>query len=111
MSQPVYQYPDAYLSPFCDSDREDRAVAEVTRLAAVADVEFSDDWTEQLVVAQCYILAALENQAAPDDLFAAKLKAYRQRLDSLLPQAIAAARAADDVISGVSLFSIPLERA
>lgn len=111
MAQPVYRYLDAYLSPFCIDERENRAIAEVSRLATGADVEFSDDWTEQLVVCHCYVLAAMENQAAPDDLFAAKLKAYRTRFDSLLPQAIAAARTADSTVSGISLFSIPLERA
>ena len=111
MSQPVYTYPDAYLQPFCTSEREDRAVAEVERLAAVADVTFSEDWTEQLSVVQCYVLAALENQAAPDDLFAAKLKAYRARLDTLLPQAVAAARATAGTVSSVGMMSIPLERA
>ena len=80
-------------------------------LAAAADVTLADDWAEQLVVCHCYGLAAMENQAAPDDLFASKLKAYRTRFDSLLPQAIAAARTEDGTVSSVSIFSIPLERA
>ena len=111
MAQPVYRYLDAYLSAFCVDERENRAIAEVARLAAAADVTLSDDWTEQLVVCHCYVLAAMEHQAAPDDLFASKLKAYRTRFDSLLPQAIAAARTEDGTVSSVSIFSIPLERA
>lgn len=111
MSQPVYVYLDAYLAPFCTDEREDRAQAEVARLASAADVTLSEDWTQQLVVVQCYILAALENQAQPDDLFASKLKAYRQRFDTLLPQAVAAARKTAGVVSSIGMMSIPLERA
>lgn len=107
----LYTYPDAYLSKFCDEDREARAVAEITRLAGVADVTFSDDWTEQLVVVQCYILAAMENQADPEDLFSAKLKNYRARLSDLLPQAISAAKAAEGQTSNVGIWTEPLERA
>ena len=111
MAQPIYRYLDAYLSAFCTDERENRAIAEVERLATGADVEFTDAWTEQLVVCKCYVLAAIENQAAPDDLFGAKLKAYRSSFDTMLPQAIAAARAVDGTVSSVSIFSIPLERA
>lgn len=111
MAQPVYRYLDAYLSAFCVDERETRAIAEVSRLATGAGVTFSDDWTEQLVVCHCYVLASMENQAAPDDLFAAKLKAYKARFDTLLTQAVAAARTEDSTVSGVSLFSIQLERA
>lgn len=107
----LYTYPDAYLAKFCDADREARAVAEITRLARVADVTFSEDWTEQLVVVQCYILAAMENQADPDDLFSAKLKNYRARLSDLLPQAISAAKAAEGQTSNVGIWTVPLERA
>lgn len=106
----LYTYPDAYLAKHCNDDREARALSEVQRLAAIADVTLSDDWTEQLTVVQCYVLAALENQADPDDLFSAKLKAYRQRFSDMLPQAIAAARAEEGTISNVGIMSIPLER-
>lgn len=111
MAQPVYPYLDAYLSPFCTDEREDRAQAEVARLAAAAAVTLTEDWTEQLVTIQCYILASIENQAAPDDLFASKLKVYRQRFDTLLPQAVAAARQTAGVVSSIGMLSIPLERA
>ena len=107
----IYDYSDAYLATFCDAPRETRAIAEVSRLATAAGVTLSDDWTEQLVVVQTYVLAALENQADPDDLFAAKLKHYRQRFEAMLPQAIAAARAEAGTVDGVGFFTVPLERA
>jgi hypothetical protein len=46
-----------------------------------------------------------------EDLFTAKLKSYRSQLQSLLPQAQAAAAAAADVPGGFGIFSVPLERA
>lgn len=107
----LYTYSDAYLAPFCDADRETRAQTEVTRLAAAAAVTLGDDWNEQLVIQQTYVLAALENQADPDDLFASKFKHYRQRFDAMLPQAVAAARQTAGAVDGVGFFSIPLERA
>ena len=107
----LYTYPDAYLARFCDEDREARAVDEVARLAGVAGVTFSDDWTEQLAVVQCYILAAMENQADPEDLFSAKLKNYRARFSDLLPQAISAAKASEGLTSNVGIWTVPLERA
>jgi hypothetical protein len=107
----TYTYPDAYLARFCTEDRETRAIAQVELLAATTpDGEFAAGWTERLVILQTYIIAALENQADAEDLFTAKLKSYRQQLDVELPQALAAAAAASDVIGGFGLFSIPLER-
>lgn len=106
-----YEYPDAYLARFCVADREDRAVAHVAQLAMSAGVTLSPYWLEQTTVVQTYVLAALENQADADDLFAQKLKHYRQRFDVLLPQGIAAAQAEAGTVGGLTLFSIPLERA
>lgn len=108
----IYTYPDAYLARFCTEDREARAIAEVTLLAAnTPDAAFDAGWTEKLVILQTYILACLENQADAEDLFTAKLKSYRDELNVNLPRAIAAAAEAGDVIGGYGLFSIPLERA
>lgn len=107
----LYSYSDAYLAPFCDTDRETRAQAEVDLLETASGVTFSDDWNERLVIMKTYVLAAVENQADPDDLFAAKLKAYRQHFEALLPQAIAAARTTAGVTDGVGFFTIPTERA
>jgi hypothetical protein len=106
----AYTYPDAYLFEFCTEDRETRALADVDLMAGGRVL--SDEWTERLAITQTYILAATENQAGPDDLFAAKLKSYRQQLQLQIPQAIAAADAAAEVEgAGLALFSIPLERA
>jgi hypothetical protein len=107
----AYAYPDAYLAKFCLEERETRALADVARFATSAGVEFDATWTERLTIVQCYVLACLENQADAEDLFSAKLKNYRQQYDLLLPQAIAAAHAEAETVTGAGLFSIPLERA
>lgn len=109
----IYTYPDAYLAPFCDEDREQRAIADVEVFQAQlpAGQTFGEAWTERLVVLQCYILACMENQADAEDLFTAKLKTYQSRLMVLLPQATAAAAAHAGAVGGLELFSIPLERA
>ena len=104
----IYTYPDAYLSKFCTEAREARAIEDVTVMAG--SNTFSDEWTERLVITQCYILACQEQGAAPDDLFAAKLKIYRQQLNTQLPQAIMDAESTAGSVSGVGLFSIPLFR-
>ena len=106
-----YEYPDAYLARFCVADREDRAIAHVAQLATTASVALAPYWLEQLTVNQTYVLAALENQADAEDLFAEKLKHYRQRFDVMMPQAIAAARTQAGTVGGLTMFSIPLERA
>ena len=105
----TYTYPDAYLSTFCTEERETRAVADVTLLQA--DATFSADWLERLTIVQCYILACLENQADKEDLFTAKLKAYREQMQVLLPQAHADAAATAGEINGIGFFNVPLERA
>jgi hypothetical protein len=102
----TYTYPDAYLARFCTEDVETRALADVALLGT-----FPAAWTERLVIVQAYIIACLENQADPEDLFTAKLKSYRQQMEVLLPQAKAAEAAAAGETTGLSLFSIPLERA
>ena len=109
----TYTYPDAYLATFCTEAREARAIEDVAVYAAQLPEgqTFSADWTERLVIAQCYILACMENQADKEDLFTAKLKTYRTQLDILLPQAIAGASSDVGLIGGFGLFSIPLERA
>ena len=104
----TYTYHDAYLVKFCTTEREGRAADDVAVLAGSATL--SAEWTARLVVVQCYILAAMENQADPDDLFAAKLKTYRQQLQALLPQALQAAAVQAQTISNIGLMSIPLER-
>jgi hypothetical protein len=109
----TYTYPDAYLQPYCTEDREVRAQAEVALYSdQLPDGQvFSSEWLERLTITQTYIIAALENMADPEDLFTAKLKAYRQQLDAQLPQALAAAASTAGTVGGFGLFSIPLERA
>jgi hypothetical protein len=102
----AYTYPDAYLSRFCTEAVETRALADVALLGT-----FPAAWTERLAIVQAYIIACLENQADAEDLFTAKLKSYRAQMDTLLPQAKAAEAAANSTTTGISLFSIPLERA
>lgn len=104
----TYTYPDAYLAKFCTEARETRAIADVELMEG--DRTFSADWKQRLTITQCYILACLENQADPEDLFTAKLKAYREQLQVQLPQAIAAADDAANLTGGLALYSIPLER-
>lgn len=102
----TYTYPDAYLARFCTEDVETRALADVALLGT-----FPAAWTERLAIVQAYIIACLENQADAEDLFTAKLKSYRQQFEVLVPQAKAAEAAAAGTTTGLSLFSIPLERA
>lgn len=104
----TYVYPDAYLAKFCTSEREARAIEDVAVMAG--SNTFSAEWLERLTITQTYILACQENQSAPDDLFASKLKVYRQQLSTQLPQAIMAAEATAGTVSGLGLFSIPLHR-
>jgi hypothetical protein len=70
---------------------------------------FNTEWRNRLTVLRCYVIACLENQAAPDDLFTAKLKSYRAEYDAELVRARAAQP--DASASGALIFSIPLERA
>lgn len=109
----LYTYPDAYLATFCTEDRETRATANIALYESQLPEgqSFSAEWTERLVITQTYIIACIENQADAEDLFTAKLKTYEKQMQTLLPQAIAAAAAADAVVGGFGLYSVPLERA
>ncbi len=97
-------YPDAYLAKFCTLDREDRAYAYIDTLGT-----FDTDWRDKLTTIRTYILACMESQASPDDLFSAKLKTYSAEFASLLVQAKAAA--ASTAGESFAVYSIPLERA
>lgn len=100
----IYTYPDAYLSKFCTEAREARAIEDVA-----TDGTFTAAWTERLVILRTYILACLENQADPEDLFTAKLKSYREQYSIDLVKAKAANEVTES--TGFSIWSIPLERA
>jgi len=102
-------YPDAYLARFCTDEREARAYADVDLLNT--GNPFSTQWRDTLARLRCYIIACIENQAAPDDLFTSKLKSYRSEFDSAYGQAVAAADAAADSPNSALFFAIPIERA
>lgn len=103
----TYVYPDAYLATFCTTEREARAIEDVAVL--VDSRTLSSDWAERLTILQTYILACLENQGDPEDLFTAKLKSYREELAIQLPRAIAAADETADVVSAP--YTYPVVRA
>ena len=102
-------YFDGYLAPLVTVDRETRAAADVAAYGTLPAA-----WVTRLVVLRAYMLTCLESQKAPDDLFAAKLSAYRKEYDSSVIQAIQA-QAAADALTGTanssSPFVIPIERA
>jgi hypothetical protein len=100
-----FSYHDAYLAPLITADRETRAAAEVAQLGA-----FDDAWAQRLAVLRAYVLTCVESQKAPDDLFAAKLSAYRKEFDAALPQARAAVAASSPSAGGASALSVTIER-
>lgn len=100
----ILTYPDAYLAKFCTEERETRAFADVDALGT-----FATDWRNKLTRARCCILACIENQAAPDDLFTAKLKSYRDEFSGLLKQARTATE--DDDGNPLPALTVSLERA
>lgn len=103
----TYTYADAYLAAQITTDRETRAIADVAAIAT-----FSADWKQRLVILRAYIIACLECQAQPDDLFAQKLKHYRAEWESTLAHAKLATPAEDDDADiPLASLSIPLERA
>ena len=62
-----------------------------------------------------YLIACAECMKAADDVFSAKLGAYRKAYDLALPQARAAQRVADDAagitpVGSGSLFTVDLQR-
>ena len=95
-------YPDSYLARFCTEAREARAFAQVDTIGTFVVV-----WRNTLTALQCYILACIENQADPEDLFTAKLKTYRSEFDRQLAMARAAT---PDPAGSAFIFSVPLER-
>jgi len=97
------KYEDAYLKPYVDRALEARAYSEVDLYGT-----FADEWRDRLVVPQAYILICLDKQGAPDDLFTAKLKSYRQEFDRLLAHARVATPDADG--NALPIFGIPMER-
>lgn len=101
----TYTYTDAYLAPLITDAREARAIAEVAELGALAA-----PWPARLAVLRAYLITCLESQKSADDLFAAKLSAYRKEFDSALGQA-RAAQSNTASGAGGGIFSINLARA
>lgn len=97
-------YQDAYLAKFCTEEREARAFDEVDFLGT-----FSNEWRNKLTVIKTYILACLENQADPEDLFSAKLSNYRKEFEFVLAQARASTPDAEGIIP--PLMTIEMVRA
>lgn len=95
-------YQDEYLRRVCTDERESRAFAEVDGIGT-----FATAWRNKLARLRCYMIACVENQAAPDDLFAAKYKLYSAEFASQ----VELAKDAIEPGSGGFLFSIPVERA
>lgn len=100
----LHTYADAYLKAQVTEDRETRAVADVAALGT-----FTAPWPAKLAVLRAYVIACLECQAQPDDLFAQKLKHYRQEFESALAMAKAASPAADGMPRAI--FSMEIARA
>jgi len=106
----TYTYHDAYLAALVTEDREDRATAEVASFGT-----FDEPWLGRLIVLRAYIITCIESQKSAEDVFAAKLAAYRKEWTEQLPLARAAAAAAAEaaggsIVSGASFFTVPLER-
>jgi hypothetical protein len=105
-----YPYADPYLAPHITGAREDAAYAAVSALGTLPDY-----WVERLTTLQAYLIACAECMKAADDVFSAKLGAYRKAYDLALPQARAAQRVADDAagitpVGSGSLFTVDLQR-
>lgn len=100
----VHTYADAYLRAQITEDRETRATADVAALGT-----FAGTWPGKLTVLRAYVIACLECQAQPDDLFAQKLKHYRQEFESALGMAKAASPATDGTPRAI--FSMEIARA
>ena len=104
-------YPDAYLARFCTDDREARAFAEVDLISASKDLTYSTDWRNKCAQLKTYVLACLENQGAPDDLFASKLKSYQAEFTAAVARADSDANATAENTESALIFNIPLARA
>lgn len=78
-------YYDGYLASKITQGREERAYADVDAVGA-----FASPWRDKLAVLRAYIITCLECQATADDLYSAKLAAYRKEFETTLAQARAA---------------------
>lgn len=100
----TYTYTDAYLKSQVTEARENIAEADVDAIAT-----FSAEWKQKLAIIRTYIIVCLECQAQPDDLFAQKLKHYRQEWEAQI--ALAKASVEDSSGNPLPAMTISLERA
>ena len=97
-------YTDEYLSGQVTIEREQRATADV---AVQGDLPLQ--WRNRLIELRTYIITCQECMQTPDDVFAIKLKAYRDEYEVSLNLAKAAQRVNEPTSAPV--LSIRLERA
>ncbi len=106
----VYTYTDSYLASLITIDRENQALADVDLLGT-----FPAAWRKKLAIVRAYIITCMESQKSTEDVFTAKLAAYRNEFAEALPQARAAAQLAaatsTNANQGASPFTVSLERA
>lgn len=102
-------YADGYLAAIVTTERETRAATEVGQLGT-----FPPAWVARLTVLRAYVITCTESMKSPDDMFVAKLAAYRKEFDAALLQARAAQQAIDALSStrgsGGGFFTIGIER-
>lgn len=106
----TYAYADGYLAPLVTQAREDQAKADVSMMGT-----FPASWVQRLVILRAYIITCTESMKSADDVFSAKLAAYRKDFTETLPQAKAAQAAADQAAGtipkgGGSVFTVDLQR-
>ena len=98
-------YTDEYLASEVTPPREARATADVD-----AVMTFTEAWRERLIELRTYIITCQEcMRGTTEDLFYAKLKAYRDEYESAMITAKAAAREAE--MTTAPILSIRIERA
>lgn len=98
-------YTDEYLASEVTPSREARAAADMD-----AVMTFPEAWRNRLIELRTYIVTCQEcMQGTTDDLFYAKLKAYRDEYESAMVTAKAAAREAE--MTTAPILSIRIERA
>lgn len=100
----INTYFDGYLKNQVTEEREARAVTEVAEIGT-----FAAEWVSRLTVLRAYVITCLECQAAPDDLFAQKLKNYRSEFEAVLAQAKSATT--DSEGKPMQTLTVSLERA
>lgn len=95
-------YNDKYLEPLVTVQREQEAIDYVDSLGTIPT-----PWRERLIVLRAYIIVCTESIKSSDDIFSAKLKAYRQEYADCLNRARdAAERAGDEQLTILPEYSL-----